>query len=314
MLMIIPFCVLVSAHENVKSKLLLNVNKVVAWFQGNHMKVNPDKCQCIVFGKQDNLGSFKIGDHNILPDDNVEILGLHVDNKLNFNTKLHVKRLGRKVQVLSRLCHVLDKPTKMLLYNSFVECYFSCSIIWHFTTNNNTYKITCQKAGRKVQVLSRLCHVLDKPTKMLLYNSFVECYFSCSIIWHFTTNNNTYKIEKIQKKVLRYITRDFTSSYRNLLNVCKKHPLYMYIVRTRKILETVYKVVNELCPTYLSNLVHVRNKCINFRSKNNLTVPKFNTITHGKESFRYKAPYFWNNLSNNMKNASSLYSFKSVFI
>ena len=95
----------------------------------------------------------------------------------------------------------------------------------------------------------------------------------------------------------------------HLLNVCKKHPLY--IVRTRKILETVYKVVNELCPTYLSNIVHVRNKCINFRSKNNLTVPKFNTITHGKESFRYKAPYFWNTLSNNMKNASSLYSFKS---
>ena len=194
-----------------------------------------------------------------MPEDDVKIIGLHVDNKLNFNAQI--------TQV-------------------------------------------CQKAGRKVQVLSRLCHVLDQPTKMLLYNSFVECYFNyCSIIWHFTSNNNTYKIEKIQKKALRYITRDFTSSYSNLLNVCKKHPLY--IVMTRKILETVYKVVNELCPTYLSNLVHVRNKCINFRSKNNLPVPKFNTITHGKESFRYKAPYFWNTLSNNMKNASSLYSFKS---
>ena len=32
-----------SDYENVKSKLLHNVNKVVAWFQGNHMKVNPDK-------------------------------------------------------------------------------------------------------------------------------------------------------------------------------------------------------------------------------------------------------------------------------
>ena len=65
-----------SDYENVKSKLLHNMNKVVAWFQGNHMKVNPDKFQCIVFGKQDNLGSFKIGDHNILPEDNVKILEL----------------------------------------------------------------------------------------------------------------------------------------------------------------------------------------------------------------------------------------------
>ena len=55
-----------SDYENVKRQLLYNVNKVVAWLQGNHMKVNPDKFQCIVFEKQDNLGSFKIGDHNIL--------------------------------------------------------------------------------------------------------------------------------------------------------------------------------------------------------------------------------------------------------
>ena len=45
-----------SDYENVKHKLLHNVNKVVEWFQGNHMKVHPDKFQYIAFGKQDNLG------------------------------------------------------------------------------------------------------------------------------------------------------------------------------------------------------------------------------------------------------------------
>ena len=39
-----------SNYENVKHKLLHKVNKVVEWLQGNHMKVNPDKFQCIVFG------------------------------------------------------------------------------------------------------------------------------------------------------------------------------------------------------------------------------------------------------------------------
>ena len=38
-------------YDNAKRKLLHNVNKVVVWFQGNHMKVNPDIFQCIVFGK-----------------------------------------------------------------------------------------------------------------------------------------------------------------------------------------------------------------------------------------------------------------------
>ena len=135
----------------------------------------PDKFQCILYGQQDYLGSFNIGDHNILPEDNVIIIGLYVDNKSNFNTQI--------IQV-------------------------------------------CQKTGNKIQVLSRLCHVLDQPTQMLLYNSIVACQFNnCSIIWHFTSNNNTYKIENIQKKVIRYITRDFTSSYGDILNVCKKTPL-----------------------------------------------------------------------------------------
>ena len=71
------------------------------------------------------LGQFNIGDNNIFPEDNVRILGLHIDNTLNFNTQITniCQKAGRKVQVLSRLCHVLDQFNKMLLYNSFVGCY-----------------------------------------------------------------------------------------------------------------------------------------------------------------------------------------------
>ena len=75
----------------------------------------------------------------------------------------------------------------------------------------------------------------------------------------------------------------------------------------------MYEIVCEQCPSYLGNLVHVRNDSINLRSKNNLTFPRFKTVTYGKECFRYKAPFYWNSLPNDMKNASSLYSFKSFF-
>ena len=75
--------------------------------------------------------------------------------------------------------------------------------------------------------------------------------------------------------------------------------------------ETVYKIVCAQCPSYLGNLVHVRNDSINLRSKNNLTFPRFKPVTYGKECLRYKAPFYWNSLPNDMKNASSLYSFKS---
>ena len=48
------------------------------------MKVDKDKFQCIVFGKKDNLGNFRIGGHDIVPEEYVKLLGLHVDRKLTY--------------------------------------------------------------------------------------------------------------------------------------------------------------------------------------------------------------------------------------
>ena len=47
-------------HDDVKSKLLSNVHKVIKLFESNHMKVNEDTLQYIVFGKKDNLGNFNM--------------------------------------------------------------------------------------------------------------------------------------------------------------------------------------------------------------------------------------------------------------
>ena len=50
-------------NESVKHTLLQNVNNMISWSKNNNMKVNPDKFQCNVFGRNDNLGSFKIDVH-----------------------------------------------------------------------------------------------------------------------------------------------------------------------------------------------------------------------------------------------------------
>ena len=63
---------------------MLNVDKIIEWFQDNHMKVNPDKCQCIVFGKGVNPGTFLIDGNVVRPEERGKLLGVHIDNKLNF--------------------------------------------------------------------------------------------------------------------------------------------------------------------------------------------------------------------------------------
>ena len=48
------------------------------------MKVNPEKCQCIVFSKVVNPGTFLINGNVVRPEERVKLIGIHLDNKHNF--------------------------------------------------------------------------------------------------------------------------------------------------------------------------------------------------------------------------------------
>ena len=87
---------------SVKHALQQNVNNVISWFKNNNMTVNPDKFQCIVFGRKDNLGSFKIDVHYIIPDDVVKILGLHLDT--NLNVDVHISKLCKNKSRQPDMC------------------------------------------------------------------------------------------------------------------------------------------------------------------------------------------------------------------
>ena len=65
---------------------------------------------------------------------------------------------------------------------------------------NNLYK------SRQTNTSLVSCRTLKKDNKRLLYNTFVECYFNyCSVVCHFCPKQETYKLEKLQMKALRYI-------------------------------------------------------------------------------------------------------------
>ena len=246
--------------NEIKIKLTSNINRLIKWYNNNNMKINAEKFQCIVFGKVDDPGEFIIDNHSIVPEVSVKLLGLHVDNKLNFN---------------NQVSHI------------------------------------CQKASRQINVLARLSRVLNEKSKMLLYNSFVECYFNyCCVLWHFCSNTDTVKVEKLQKRALRYVTLNVDSSYEDLLQVCDKAPLY--IVRLRRIAELVYKINHDKCPSYLNDLLKQRQCNRTLRYANNMQIPSFKTVTYGKKSLKYNAPYVWNTLNEEYKLCESLNTFKHL--
>ena len=77
-------------YDVVQDKLVRNIEKVMQWFEENDMKINPDKFQYIVFGKNETIKDIKIGNVNIQPVNYVKVLGLYLDNKINFD--LHITK------------------------------------------------------------------------------------------------------------------------------------------------------------------------------------------------------------------------------
>jgi hypothetical protein len=85
------------------------------------MKINSEKFQCIVFGNVDDPGEFTIDNQSIVPTKCVKL------DKLIFG---------------EHTSYISQNASKILLYNSFVECYFNyCCTLWHFCSNSETFKI-----------------------------------------------------------------------------------------------------------------------------------------------------------------------------
>ncbi len=60
-------------------------------------------------------------------------------------------------------------------------------------------------------------------------------------------------MEKIQERALRFVYKDYVSTYKELLAKCNHNMLY--ISRIRIIATEVYKTLNELCPKYLQDMI-----------------------------------------------------------
>jgi len=169
----------------------------------------------------------------------------------------------------------------------------------------------CKKAGRKLNVLARLSKILNGDAKFILFNSFILSHFNfCPLIWHFCSINDMKQMEKIQKRALMYTFNDFTSSYSEL-RLKAKRPL-LYVHRLRLIVSEVYKCIHELNPSYLHNLIHLKEQNYNMRNTMYLQQPKFKYVKHGKHCFRYQSTKLWNMLDNKCKESITIKQFKQL--
>ena len=135
-----------SINDLVK-KLEKETNLALSWLTNNFMIANPDKFHAIFLSRsKENIINIevKIGDKIIKSEQEVELLGVKIDNHLKFES--HVKKLCKSASAqlnsLYRFKYILPYEVKYILIQSFIFANFNyCPLIWNFSSSKSLLKI-----------------------------------------------------------------------------------------------------------------------------------------------------------------------------
>ena len=113
-------------------KLQCQLLEADQWFGMNVMITNPDKYPAMILGNTNYIFSFTVNDINIPVKDNIDLLGVNIDNNLQFSS--HVKNICTKVNnqinVISRFRKIVPTDVKCKLNKAFIVPYFRyCSAV-----------------------------------------------------------------------------------------------------------------------------------------------------------------------------------------
>ena len=167
--------------------------------------------------------------------------------------------------------------------------------------------ILCRKSAQQLNALFRISSFLGSKEKVALINSFIYGNFNyCPLVWHFCPTSFMRKIEKIQKRALRFVLDDFSSDYDTLLE--KSNTCTMEIKRLRTLALEVFKSLNNLNPPFMKELFEVRQKSVS--RKYDLVVPSRKTVAFGDKSLKCLGPKVWNSLPSDIKSMTNIEQFK----
>ena len=152
----------------------------VDWFTINEMEANPSKFQGIVIphGLTTVPTSFIVASMEIPIETNVKVLGIFIDNDLNFARQIKeiCSKATRQLHAIARISKYLDEKCKLSLYNAFIMSSFNyCNTIWHFCNDGDILKLEkLQKRALRIifnDYESNYDTLLQRSGRPLLYVS-----------------------------------------------------------------------------------------------------------------------------------------------
>ena len=84
------------------------------------------------------------------------------------------------------------------------------------------------------------------------------------------------------------------------------------IQRLRTIAVEVFKIIHKQSPSYLHDLISIKDQKCNFRHQDKTVLPRVRTTRYGLNSFQYNAAQIWNELPNHFRQETSLEHFENL--
>ena len=245
---------------------------------------------------------------------NVDLSIVHAwSNKwlVNFNpNKTESLLISRKTQQVPNPTLFFNHlPVNEVTIHKHLGLTFNNTFHW-----NNHIESIILKANQKLNILRSLKFELDRKTLQIMYFSFVRPVLEyADIIFDNCTSHYCDKLESVNLEAARIVTGATKLTSLSLLyNECgweklrtrrEKHKLIMF-----------YKIKNSLVPEYLSQIVppvHNEFHSYDTRNSNNFAHIQSRTTNH-LNSFFPSCVRIWNDLPTQIKNSSTLTSFKKA--
>ena len=125
--------------DGLKFKIEESILAAQKWYDGNNMKINPTKTEVIIFKSKRNTDP-KIeievpqSKKKITPKPYIKILGVHIDNSLNFEKHINLlkRRTMNTTRNLHRINYLIPITKRLILYNALVSVQWNyCDVLYN---------------------------------------------------------------------------------------------------------------------------------------------------------------------------------------
>jgi len=119
-----------------------------------------------------------VDDQELQQENHIKLLGLTIDEKLNFHDHIAVLccKISRQITVFNRFKRLIPLVAKLRLYDSFIFSHLNyCSMVWHFCLKRDSDKLEKlnERALRSVfqDKENDYRYLLNKADKTTLYKT-----------------------------------------------------------------------------------------------------------------------------------------------